>query len=66
MTMNHVFGSCRMSRDGSVNERAELRGVQGVVLCDASVFPSPSAVNPQATVMALADVASRRLAELSD
>ena len=62
MTMNHVFGSCRMSRDGAVDETAKLRGVDGVYVCDASVFPSPSAVNPQATVMALSDLASRRLA----
>jgi choline dehydrogenase-like flavoprotein len=64
MTMNHVFGSCRMSRDGSVDEHGALRGVSGVYLTDASVFPSPSAVNPQATIMALADINSRRIAEL--
>lgn len=63
-TMNHVFGSCRMSRDGSVDENAKLRGVEGVYVCDASVFPSPSAVNPQATVMALSDIATRRLGNL--
>lgn len=63
MTMNHVFGSCRMSRDGSVDDQGRLRGVEGVYVADASVFPSPSAVNPQATVMALADRISRRLAE---
>jgi choline dehydrogenase-like flavoprotein len=65
MTMNHVFGSCRMSRDGSVDEHGKLRGVEGVYLADASVFPSPSAVNPQGTIMALSDLISRRLAELS-
>lgn len=61
-TMNHVFGSCRMSRDGAVDERAKLRGVEGVYLVDGSVFPSPSAVNPQATIMALSDLVTRRLA----
>jgi choline dehydrogenase-like flavoprotein len=65
MTMNHVFGSCRMSRDGAVDEHAALRGVKGVYLMDASVFPSPSAVNPQATIMALSDINSRRLAEFA-
>lgn len=64
MTMNHVFGSCRMSRDGAVDSDGKLRGVEGVYLVDGSVFPSPSAVNPQATIMALADVTSRKLAEL--
>jgi choline dehydrogenase-like flavoprotein len=65
MTMNHVFGSCRMSRDGSVDDHGKLRGIDGVYVADASVFPSPSAVNPQATIMALSDLTSRRLAELS-
>ena len=64
MTMNHVFGSCRMSRDGSVDESGALRGVKGVYVMDASVFPSPSAVNPQGTIMALSDLMSRRLAGL--
>jgi choline dehydrogenase-like flavoprotein len=61
-TMNHVFGSCRMSRDGAVDESGKLRGVEGVYLVDGSVFPSPSAVNPQATIMALSDLITRRLA----
>lgn len=67
MTLNHVFGTCRMSADpntGTVDENGKVRGVDGVYLADASVFPSPSAVNPQATVMALADVISRRLGEV--
>ena len=38
--------------------------MEGLYLCDGSVFPSPSAVNPQATIMALADLTSRRLGEL--
>jgi choline dehydrogenase-like flavoprotein len=65
MTANHVFGSCRMSADprrGPVDPDGAVRGVQGLYLCDGSVFPSPSAVNPQATIMALSDLISRRLA----
>jgi len=62
MTMNHVFGSCRMSPNGAVDPEGKLRGVDGVWITDASVFPSPSAVNPQATIMALADMNSRRIA----
>lgn len=68
MALNHTFGSCRMSADpdtGTVDETGKVRGVEGIYLCDASIFPSPSAVNPQATVMALSDVISRRLAEVS-
>ena len=67
MTGNHVFGSCRMSADpkrGPVDPDGKVRGVEGLYVVDSSVFPSPSAVNPQATVMALSDVISRRLAGL--
>ncbi len=66
MTANHIFGSCRMSKNparGAVDEYGRLRGVEGIYLADASIFPSPSAVNPQATVMALSDLISRRLGE---
>lgn len=69
MTFNHIFGSCRMSADprrGTVDERGAVRGVEGLYLCDASIFPSPSAVNPQATIMALSDVISRGVAELRE
>jgi choline dehydrogenase-like flavoprotein len=65
MTANHVFGSCRMSADprrGPVDPQGRVRGVEGLYVCDGSLFPSPSAVNPQATIMALADLISRRIA----
>jgi choline dehydrogenase-like flavoprotein len=65
MTANHTFGSCRMSADPKrrvVDLDGKVDGLDNVWLCDASVFPSPSGVNPQATVMALADLTSRGLA----
>ncbi|MCK6534950.1 MAG: GMC family oxidoreductase N-terminal domain-containing protein [Polyangiaceae bacterium] len=67
MTMNHTFGSCRMTADdrGPVDPNGKLRGLEGLYVCDASVFPSPSAVNPQATIMALSDITSRKLGGLS-
>ena len=67
MTGNHIFGSCPMSADprrGPTDPDGAVRGVDGLWLCDASVFPSPSAVNPQATVMALSDLITRRIADL--
>lgn len=67
MTANHVFGSCWMSADarsGPVDVNGKLRETEGIWVCDASLFPSPSAVNPQATVMALSDLVSRKLADL--
>jgi long-chain-alcohol oxidase len=66
MTANHVFGSARMGRDAdtsAVDQYGAVRGVSGLTVCDASIFPSPSAVNPQATIMALSDIISRRLGE---
>jgi choline dehydrogenase-like flavoprotein len=66
MSATHVFGSCRMSqRDGAVDETGKIRDVNGLYVADASLFPSPSAVNPQTTIMALSDLVSRRLAEMS-
>jgi len=54
-----------MSRlDGAVDDSGRVRGPSGVYIADASVFPSPSAVNPQATIMALSDIISRRIGEL--
>lgn len=66
MTLNHTFGTCRMTADdaGPVDPQGKLRGVEGLWICDASVFPSPSGVNPQATIMALSDITSRKLGEL--
>lgn len=68
MTFNHMFGSCRLSADprrGPVDLDGALRGVRGVYVADASLFPSGSAVNPQATIMALSDLISRRVAGLT-
>jgi choline dehydrogenase-like flavoprotein len=68
MTMNHIFGSCPMSARadrGPVDQAGRVRGVENLYVCDASLFPSASAVNPQATVMALADVISRGVGELA-
>lgn len=68
MTGNHVFSTVRMTGDerkGPVALDGSLRGSEGIYICDASIFPSPSAVNPQATVMALSDMISRQLGELT-
>ena len=43
---------------GVVDERFRLPRAENVYVCDASVFPSSVTVNPQLTVMALADYAS--------
>jgi choline dehydrogenase-like flavoprotein len=38
-----------------------VRGAPGVYACDASVFPAAITVNPQMTVMALAEYAAERI-----
>jgi len=61
----HQMGSCRMSataRDGVVGPRGEVWGTSGLFVCDASVMPSASGVNPMVTNMAIADWVSRGIA----
>jgi len=63
---SHPMGGNAISRDpakGVVDERFRLRGAEGVFVCDASVFPAAATVNPQLTVMALADYAAPLIAE---
>lgn len=61
---SHPQGGNALSRDprkGVVDETFALHGQRGVYVCDASVFPAPITVNPQLTVMALADYASQTI-----
>lgn len=58
---SHPQGGNAISPDparGAVDERFALHGADGVYVCDASVFPAPITVNPQLTVMALAEYAA--------
>ena len=43
-----------------VDEDFRVRGSKNLYLCDASVFPTSVHVNPQLTVMGMAQYASRR------
>jgi choline dehydrogenase-like flavoprotein len=49
-------------RTGVVDPSFRVHGMDNVYVCDASVFPTSVTVNPQLTVMALADYASERIA----
>lgn len=54
----HPTGTARMGADAATHPVApdgRLRGVEGVYLVDASILPSCPEVNPQLTIMALAD-----------
>lgn len=46
---------------GVVDPNFRVHGASGVYVCDASVFPAAITVNPQLTVMALAEYAAARI-----
>ena len=57
----HPQGGNAISEDparGVVDPRFRVHGYDNLYVCDASVFPSSLTVNPQLTVMSLADYAS--------
>jgi choline dehydrogenase-like flavoprotein len=61
----HPQGGNPISRDwrtGVVDPSFRVHGMDNVYVCDASVFPTSVTVNPQLTVMALAEYASGRIA----
>jgi choline dehydrogenase-like flavoprotein len=58
---SHPQGGNAVSRDpekGVVDEQFRVHGIENLYVCDASSFPSSVTVNPQLTVMALADYAA--------
>jgi choline dehydrogenase-like flavoprotein len=61
-TGHHPVGTCRMglATDPGAVVDAELRvlGLEGIRVCDASVFPTQISGNPQATVVACAEKAA--------
>jgi hypothetical protein len=62
---SHPMGGNAVSRDrgkGVVDESFRVHGTENLYVCDASVFPSASTVNPQLTVMALAEYAAAGIA----
>lgn len=53
----HVFCSCPMGEDETIcaaDSFGRVHGVQGLTICDASLLCTPTSVNPQGTVMAIA------------
>jgi choline dehydrogenase-like flavoprotein len=61
----HTVGSCRMGMDEAsvVDPDLKVRGVEGLRVIDASVFPVIPAGNTQAPVLALAWLAAEIIAK---
>ena len=65
----HPLGGIPMAtseRDGVVDSVGRVRGVEGMRVCDGSVFPGPVGANPSLTIAAFADrVADDLLTEVT-
>jgi choline dehydrogenase len=59
-TTSHPLGSCRMGADMAsvVDPHFRVRGVDGLRVVDASIFPTQIAGNPNGPVMAIAEKAA--------
>jgi choline dehydrogenase-like flavoprotein len=58
----HQMGTCRMGADANqsvVDGHGEVHDVKGLFVCDGSVFPAASGVNPMLSIMALAHRSSQ-------
>jgi len=57
MTTSHPMGSCRMGADDRavVDSECRVRGIEGLRVVDASVFPSQISGNPHSTAMMIGD-----------
>jgi choline dehydrogenase-like flavoprotein len=58
----HQMGTCRMGADprhAVTDEHGQVYGVKGLFVCDGSLFPSASGVNPMLSIMGLSHRASQ-------
>jgi choline dehydrogenase-like flavoprotein len=66
MLSAHPQGGCRMGanpKHSVVNFQGRPHKVQGLIVCDASLFPSPTHVNPVYTILAAATLIAIRTKE---
>lgn len=73
MSSAHQMGSNRMTgipwedadergkSGGVVDPEGQVYGVEGLYVCDASVLPGSTGVNPMVTIMSVADYISRKM-----
>ncbi len=60
----HPQGGCPMGGDprrSVVDSRCAVHGIDGLYVCDASVFPSPVGINPMISIMGLASLTAERI-----
>jgi len=65
MVMTHMFGTCRINPDpkkGVVGPDFQVHDTKGVFILDSSIFPTNLGVNPQHTIMAVAQVGAKKIA----
>ncbi|GCE30427.1 GMC oxidoreductase [Dictyobacter alpinus] len=58
----HQMGTCRMGNDPTqsvTDAHSQVHGIQGLFVCDGSVFPAASGVNPMLSIMGLAHQAAQ-------
>jgi choline dehydrogenase-like flavoprotein len=63
----HLLGTCRMGQDPAVsvvNADCRAHDVPNLFICDGSVFPTSTAVNPSLTIEAIAARTADRITEL--
>jgi len=61
---NHAFGTCRMGpdpRDSVVDLSCQSHDVKDLYVCDSSIFPSGTGVNPMEPIMVVADLIAQEL-----
>ncbi len=64
----HILGTCRMGTDAKnsvVNRDCRSHDISNLFVCDGSVFPTSTAVNPSLTIQAIAARTADRIADLA-
>ncbi|RMY68819.1 hypothetical protein D0863_06866 [Hortaea werneckii] len=64
----HQMGTARMGtseKNSAVDVKGRVWGTKGLYVCDASIFPSASGVNPMITTMAISRGVARQIVEAS-
>ncbi len=65
MASTHIFGTCRMGGDprtSVVNSQGECHDVKNLFICDGSVLPNGTRVNPHEPIMAVSDYFAQGIA----